>query len=77
MLDYLSDFISCLYGVPGTYGVVTAPFGVREGINIFLDVESARRFTLDHFIVVCSIRWSWLTVPVRFRAFLTEIMWVS
>ncbi|WAR00084.1 ABCE1-like protein [Mya arenaria] len=37
VLDYLSDFICCLYGVPGAYGVVTMPFGVREGINIFLD----------------------------------------
>ena len=37
VLDYLSDFICCLYGVPCAYGVVTAPFGVREGINIFLD----------------------------------------
>jgi ATP-binding cassette subfamily E protein 1 len=36
ILDYLSDFICCLYGVPGGYGVVTMPFGVREGINIFL-----------------------------------------
>lgn len=37
VLDYLSDFICVLYGVPGVYGVVTLPFGVREGINIFLD----------------------------------------
>ena len=37
VLDYLSDFICCLYGVPGVYGVVTLPSGVREGINIFLD----------------------------------------
>uniref|UniRef100_A0A914ZY53 ATP-binding cassette sub-family E member 1 n=1 Tax=Parascaris univalens TaxID=6257 RepID=A0A914ZY53_PARUN len=37
VLDYLSDFICCLYGVPGAYGVVTMPSGVREGINIFLD----------------------------------------
>ncbi|KAL6043837.1 ABC transporter E member 2 [Balamuthia mandrillaris] len=36
VLDYLSDFICCLYGVPGAYGVVTLPFSVREGINIFL-----------------------------------------
>jgi len=35
-LDYLSDFICVLYGLPGAYGVVTLPFGVREGINIFL-----------------------------------------
>lgn len=31
VLDYLSDFICCLYGVPGAYGVVTMPFSVREG----------------------------------------------
>jgi len=37
VLDYLSDYICCLYGAPGCYGVVTMPFSVREGINIFLD----------------------------------------
>lgn len=37
ILDYLSDFICCLYGKPAVYGVVTAPFSCREGINIFLD----------------------------------------
>jgi len=37
VLDYLSDFICVLYGIPGVYGVVTMPFTVREGINIFLD----------------------------------------
>ena len=36
VLDYLSDFICVLYGKPGGYGVVTMPFSVREGINIFL-----------------------------------------
>lgn len=36
VLDYLSDFVCCLYGNPGAYGVVTMPFSVREGINIFL-----------------------------------------
>ena len=36
VLDYLSDYICVLYGKPGAYGVVTAPFSVREGINIFL-----------------------------------------
>lgn len=36
-LDYLSDFICVFYGVPGVYGVVTLPYSVREGINIFLD----------------------------------------
>ena len=33
----MSDYICCLYGKPGAYGVVTMPAGVREGINIFLD----------------------------------------
>ncbi|KAJ3188899.1 Fe-S cluster-binding ribosome biosynthesis protein [Gaertneriomyces sp. JEL0708] len=37
VLDYLSDFICVLYGMPSAYGVVTMPFSVREGINIFLD----------------------------------------
>lgn len=36
ILDYLSDFICVLYGQPGGYGVVTMPFSVREGINVFL-----------------------------------------
>lgn len=36
VLDYLSDYICCLYGTPSAYGVVTLPFSVREGINIFL-----------------------------------------
>ena len=30
VLDYLSDYICCLYGIPGAYGVVTMPFSVRE-----------------------------------------------
>jgi ATP-binding cassette subfamily E protein 1 len=37
VLDYLSDYCCILYGSPGIYGVVTMPFSVREGINIFLD----------------------------------------
>ncbi|CAN6251215.1 unnamed protein product [Urochloa humidicola] len=37
ILDYLSDYICCLYGSPGAYGVVTLPSSVREGINIFLN----------------------------------------
>lgn len=36
VLDYLSDFVCVLYGTPGAYGVVTMPFNVRDGINIFL-----------------------------------------
>ncbi|KXJ22894.1 ATP-binding cassette sub-family E member 1 [Exaiptasia diaphana] len=38
VLDYLSDFICCLYGTPGAYGVVTMPFSVREGTHLYLNV---------------------------------------
>lgn len=37
ILDYMSDAICILYGVPSVYGVITMPFTVREGINVFLD----------------------------------------
>ena len=30
-LDYLSDFVCCMYGQPAAYGVVTMPFTSREG----------------------------------------------
>jgi ATP-binding cassette, sub-family E, member 1 len=36
ILDYLSDYVCCLYGSPEIYGVVTMPYSVSEGINIFL-----------------------------------------
>ena len=37
VLDYLSDYVCVVYGRPAAYGVVTLPYSVREGINIFLD----------------------------------------
>jgi len=37
MLDYMSDYVCILYGEPGSYGVCTLPFSVREGINAFLE----------------------------------------
>lgn len=36
ILDYMSDYVCCFYGRPGVYGVVTMPFSVRDGINVFL-----------------------------------------
>jgi len=36
VLDYMSDFVQCLYGAPGAYGVVTSRSRVRNGINQFL-----------------------------------------
>jgi ATP-binding cassette subfamily E protein 1 len=37
ILDYLSDYISLFYGVPGVYGIISHPQGVRVGINIYLN----------------------------------------
>lgn len=35
--DYLSDTVCCLWGSPSHYGVVTSPFSVKEGINLYLE----------------------------------------
>jgi len=37
VLDYLSDNVHVIYGEPGVYGIVSHPYGVRTGINNFLD----------------------------------------
>lgn len=37
VLDYLSDTVHIIYGDPGVYGIVSKPYGVRTGINAFLD----------------------------------------
>ncbi len=37
ILDYISDYVCCLYGSPSNYGVCSLPYSVREGINYFLD----------------------------------------
>jgi len=36
ILDHMSDHVCVLFGEPSGYGVVTAPYSVREGINVFL-----------------------------------------
>ena len=37
VLDYMSDKVFVFYGEPGVYGIVAGPYGVREGINIFIE----------------------------------------
>jgi len=37
VLDFLADRIHIIYGSPGVYGIVSKPYGVRIGINTFLD----------------------------------------
>lgn len=51
VLDYLSDFICCLYGVPSAYGVVTMPFSVREGSYMASSHASITHFFL--FFPIC------------------------
>ncbi len=37
ILDYISDNVSIIYGEPGVYGIVSKPYGVRAGINNYLE----------------------------------------
>ncbi|MCD6591070.1 MAG: ribosome biogenesis/translation initiation ATPase RLI [Candidatus Aenigmarchaeota archaeon] len=37
VLDYLSDHVHILYGKPGAFGIVSNPYGVRVGINTYLE----------------------------------------
>ncbi len=37
ILDYISDNVSIIYGEPGVYGIVSKPYGVRTGINNYLE----------------------------------------
>jgi ATP-binding cassette subfamily E protein 1 len=37
LLDYLSDYIEVLYGVPAVYGIVSNVLTTKVGINAFLD----------------------------------------
>lgn len=36
-LDFLADRIHIFYGFPSVYGIVSKPYGVRVGVNTFLD----------------------------------------
>jgi ATP-binding cassette subfamily E protein 1 len=36
-LDFLADRVHIFYGVPAVYGIVSKPYGVRVGINTFLE----------------------------------------
>ncbi|HIH90652.1 TPA: ribosome biogenesis/translation initiation ATPase RLI [Desulfurococcaceae archaeon] len=36
ILDYLSDLVHIVYGVPGVYGIVSQPYSTRVGINHYI-----------------------------------------
>lgn len=75
MLDYLSDYICCLYGEPGAYGVVTLPFGVREGflakISINQSISGINVF-LDGFIPTENLRFR--EVSLTFKVSLHSVL---
>jgi ATP-binding cassette, sub-family E, member 1 len=64
VLDYLSDFVCCLYGKPSVYGVVTMPYSVREGRYFsflylphhILPILSGINIFLDGFIPTENLR---------------------
>ncbi|MCD6403299.1 MAG: ribosome biogenesis/translation initiation ATPase RLI, partial [Candidatus Aenigmarchaeota archaeon] len=60
MMDFLADRIHVFYGVPGVYGIVSKPYGVRVGINIFL----------DGYIKEDNVRIR--PEPIRFESFLAK-----
>ncbi len=37
VFDYLVDQVHIIYGKPGVFGIVSKPYGVRVGINTYLD----------------------------------------
>jgi ATP-binding cassette subfamily E protein 1 len=37
LCDYLTDYVHILYGEPGAFGIVSKPYGVRIGINTYLE----------------------------------------
>ncbi len=37
ILDYISDHVAVIYGEPGVYGIVSKIYGVRAGINHYLE----------------------------------------
>ena len=37
ILEYVSDYVCCLYGVPKEYGVLSMTYSAKEGIDIFLE----------------------------------------
>ena len=64
LLDYLSDYIEVLYGVPAAYGIVSSILSTKVGINVFLDgylpAENVRfrdkKFTFDASTAVNEIQ---------------------
>jgi len=65
ILDFLSDLVHIIYGEPGTYGIVSHPYGVKSGINYFLD-----GYLPDENIRIRE-------EPIRFHVKPPHVQWVS
>ena len=86
MLDYLSDYVVVMFGEPGTYGIASKPYGVRVGINNFLNgylpAENMRirsepiryQLTLTDTRPTIGKRYlSWSNLSVKLGAFKLEV----
>lgn len=86
VLDYMSDKIFVMYGNPGVYGVVAGPYGVREGINIFIEgyiPDENVKFRKDkiefhvkpptEFIEVSGARLYWPSMCKSYEGFRLEV----
>ena len=79
VLDYLSDFICCLYGKPSMYGVVTMPYSVREGVFIAAPTRSLStspgiNIFLDGFIPTENLRFREETLSFKMVETAEEII---
>jgi len=86
MLDYLSDYVVIMFGEPGTYGIASKPYGVRVGINNFLNgylpAENMRirsepiryQLTLTDTTPVTGKRYlSWSNLSIKLGTFKLEV----
>ena len=84
-LDYLSDYICVLYGMPGTYGVVTMPYSVREGESclLALSITTGRPLTsginifLDGMIPTENLRFREESLTFRIAETADEVVAVQ
>ncbi len=88
MLDYLSDYVTIMYGEPGVYGIASKPYGVRAGINHFLKgflpAENTRirpepiQYTigfqqLQGLVASTTVYMEWTSVRVELGGFRLEV----
>ena len=55
ILDYLSDYICIMYGIPSAYGVVSKPLSTSNAINIYFDgyiPSENMRFRVNEYDII-------------------------